>query len=355
MVVYFVMLTAVSLIYVASKRRRTLFFFCTWVLILLLLGLRDPSVGIDVNSYLNIYHHVTERYIDEFVVNPSLGFLFGNDILYFLFSYLLLLFGASDQIFLFANAAVTTSIMMYFLWKYSKNDYICVLTFLSLGCYLFFFTALRQSLALAICCYASMFIVEKKPIRFIIAVIVAAGFHSSALAFLPAYLVVQYFRRRNIYYSIAFLLVGSVFASLFYEFLFQLFAMGRFSVYEGNPTKTSFLLIVLHLGLLLVCTLLYKPREVSIDSNEETGVFLILFAFSVGILILSLQNTIISRMALYYNLGLPILLANSLKGLANRESKVASFAMCITGELMFLLVTASNSYSGIVHYKFFWQ
>ncbi len=71
--------------------------------------------------------------------------------------------------------------------RYSVNPAMSLIVFLTLGLYAFSFSGLRQTLALAVIMCTYPYLKEKKLLRFILCVVVAALFHRTALIFLVAY------------------------------------------------------------------------------------------------------------------------------------------------------------------------
>lgn len=74
-----------------------------------------------------------------------------------------------------------------FVGKYSPSPIQSVLYFLGLLYFTFLFDALKQAMAMSTLLFSFNAIIEKKPIKFIFIVLIAATFHFPALIFLPAY------------------------------------------------------------------------------------------------------------------------------------------------------------------------
>ena len=98
--------------------------------------------------------------------------------------------GLSATFWLLLIAAFFTVMCALFLYKFSKQPYIGLVAVLSLF-YSFTFTGIRQTVALAIVFLSLRFISEKKLIPFILSVLVASLFHSTAIIMLPAYFIAK--------------------------------------------------------------------------------------------------------------------------------------------------------------------
>lgn len=88
----------------------------------------------------------------------------------------------------------------------TKRFYFTVL-FVMWGLYLAGIFVIRSTIALMICLYSARYIEEKKAKKFLLCVLLATGFHVSALVFLPAYFI--FWRKTNLKTKINFLVFGS--------------------------------------------------------------------------------------------------------------------------------------------------
>ena len=91
---------------------------------------------------------------------------------------------------------ITTSIWVCFAYytmlvRYSENGFLSVMWFMGMLFYTFLFCILKQAWAMAFLCFAFDAIFKKKPMRFIILVVIASLFHFPALVFLPAFWIAK--------------------------------------------------------------------------------------------------------------------------------------------------------------------
>lgn len=168
--------------YFPEGRTRAIFcVFAACIGLFLLQALRLPSVGIDVASYLAAY-----------AASRELNFLEGDrlynfELGYSLYSQFLAQRGLNEQTFLTLTAAIILIPVALTIARYSKMPALSVFLYATLGFYAFSFSGLRQAMAVAFCFWAFRYIQSRRLVRFCVIVAVAALFHQSALAFLPAY------------------------------------------------------------------------------------------------------------------------------------------------------------------------
>lgn len=95
------------------------------------------------------------------------------------------------QIFLLIVAVIIEVAVAILIYRYSPKPWLSFFMWNCIGFYVFGFSAVKQSLAMALLIFAYINIIEKKPVRFILWVLLAGTIHLPALAFLPAYLIAK--------------------------------------------------------------------------------------------------------------------------------------------------------------------
>lgn len=91
------------------------------------------------------------------------------------------------QIFLLVVAIIIEVAVAILIFRYSPKPWLSYLLWNCIGFYVFGFSAVKQSLAMAILIFSYMSIIEKKPKQFVFWTLLAGTIHLPALAFLPAY------------------------------------------------------------------------------------------------------------------------------------------------------------------------
>lgn len=91
------------------------------------------------------------------------------------------------QIFLLFVSIVIEIAVAILIFRYSPKPWLSYLMWNCIGFYVFGFSAVKQSLAMAILIFSYIAIIEEKPKKFVLWTLLAATIHLPALAFLPAY------------------------------------------------------------------------------------------------------------------------------------------------------------------------
>ena len=91
------------------------------------------------------------------------------------------------QIFLLIVAIVIELAVAILIFRYSPKPWLSYLMWNCIGFYVFGFSAVKQSLAMAFLMFSYMSIIERKPKMFVFWTLLASITHLPAIAFLPAY------------------------------------------------------------------------------------------------------------------------------------------------------------------------
>ncbi|MCC8154262.1 MAG: EpsG family protein, partial [Tannerellaceae bacterium] len=164
-------------------------------------GFRSTSVGTDLISYIPDYSAIGRQGFTQLsYMNYEVGYVLLNKILYVL--------GLDERGFLIAIAVIIQVPIFYTLYSYSESPIISILWYFTFGNFIMTFSGLRQGIAIAICFVAYIFIRKKKIVFFVLTVLLAATFHSSALFCMLLYPMYQIkMNQRNFTISI-FIFIG---------------------------------------------------------------------------------------------------------------------------------------------------
>lgn len=249
--------------------------FLTWdrlgimlacAILFLFLALQDVHSNGDLEGYYNAYKSLSNSSLSNFFSRH------GN---------------LKDPVYYFIGLAFSKIGFDFYAWKsliafvfvlglyrqiqyYSANPAISFLTILTLGLYSFTFSGLRQALALSILLYSYPYLKNKKFWRFVLVVVLASLFHSTALVFLVAYPVYQFkLRIRNLLILAVAGTVVTIFASPIAQLYLQL--TGTDDTYADYLEKSGALSaagIIITGCIWLFCTIfLYRKNTNKLDGH----------------------------------------------------------------------------------------
>lgn len=178
-----------------TERGYCVFFACLWIL---LLGLRHPSMGVDL-AYGSPYGYLGRfLYIDALPLKTLLQHGVNNyEPGYIVFCKLLGFFTDDYQVLLFVCAALCIGLIAAWIYRNSEYPFFSTVIYLGVPCFLMNYSGLRQALAIAISVWAFEMIKKKNVVGFLSVVMLASLFHKSALTYLIAYPVYHIKMRKN--------------------------------------------------------------------------------------------------------------------------------------------------------------
>ena len=331
--------------------------FIIWIL----MCLRDESVGVDIRNYFNLYEFdvqyssVMNHIVDLFNVKMLL-----NENLWYITLAIFRKLYISPRLFLCIVSGWLVYSFYWFAKRYAKNYLIAIITFLTIGVFPMYMSGLRQAIAMGVVTFSYKYIQEKKIIPFIFLIIVATGFHASAMAFLPCYFVVSFLEKLNIKRPVVTIMgtgiVGVILSGSILNILSLVGLSQRYQEYLTMNLGTNIVLIILYYAVAVICIFMQYVAGESLNYSKNDdmkclSIFFLVYGIALAIWILSVKNAIISRIAYYYMLPLPIILSNSMSLFKlDFNEKIVTICIIVI-ELLFFIATARGQ--GYGNYKFF--
>lgn len=354
MVIYYLLFFIAIFGGVVSKTNKEIYLATMFLLIFFVFALRDYSVGTDIGNYIVMFNNADNNidyYLNDFMVFSN----FLGDPIFFFYCSVLKMIGLDFRWFIVVSSAIMLWPTFGLYRKYSQGFLISIMSFMTIGLMGMFLSGIRQSLAIAIITISVKYIIELKPIKYYVCVILAMGFHISACVMLPVYIIINSLKNKSPEIIISlWLLVGGVFSSTAYEAL-GFFELGvRFENYLIAPIKTNPVVVVMYMVIAFIYII---GRKYKIKLDEKTRMNDLMFGlYSIGcaVVIISLQNAMLSRLSYYFMICLPIVLSNAINYLSVKKRMFIS-VLCIMIEIVFFVYTTPHSFLGISEYKFFWE
>ncbi|MBY7144603.1 EpsG family protein [Virgibacillus sp. NKC19-3] len=170
---------------VNSVRLYKIIFWSAILLPVLVSGFRY-GIGTDFLSYERIYFELTTSNIIDNVLNTryELGWIALNHLVELIFN---------DVKYLFIVSSLLIWVLNFKAIYDSKNKISMSVAALILLCTLYnpSFNMVRQSLAAAVLMLSVKPTIEKRPVKFLLTILIATSFHYTASIFLPVYLIVN--------------------------------------------------------------------------------------------------------------------------------------------------------------------
>lgn len=316
------------------------YFVFTAVLLWLLIGLRDISVGTDTFGYVGEFTSIAK--LSSFLMWKHA--LMYKEPLYILITWIISRISTNYTLYLLFWALIPSA-SLYITFRRAFDDrvecLISILVFFLLGLFAFYVAGIRQTAAISIILLSFKSISEKKLIHFLLYVLVASLFHNSAIIFIIAF-PVWFIRFRWWYlfilgallYFVSFVALDSIFVFTEYFFgdRFENYSMG----YESTQSNSALIMQFILFGICVV-------KAKTLIKKDNSNSTLILLAF-IGVCFQSMAGMLaeISRISFYFCVFDLILVPRALKefGRSNTRLLIAAFSVVALIYLFFL--TSAN-------------
>lgn len=324
----------------------------TWIigLILFIISvLRHSSVGTDLHVYIRRFYEVHES---EFSGLSRFNELWGFEYGYLYFSRIISSFLANDRLLIFIVGFIIIFIFSYFFYKYSQMIWLSFFLFISL---MFFGTSLnllRLFIAVSICLISIKYIINRNLIKFLLLVVIAYLFHTSAIIFVLLYPL------SKVKISIRYLSILFVLGVFFYLFggvllnnIISRLHYVRYASDIGSGDGTGMLILLL---TILITALLFKKNNI-VQEDPYFNLWIHMILLSLLFNILSLHLWIAARLMWYFKPAMLIILPNMFASIKDKKISIyASLSTAILSLVYFYLVNRSDN-AGVLPYLFFWN
>ena len=273
-----------------------------------LIGYRNKFSLLPYNTYFDLFENWQNGDLKDF------GF--------YAFSKFFADFGTSAEAWFALIAAVFCVCFSYFTYKYSADLFISVVIVLTFY-YSFTFTGLRQTMALAAILIAYKFMLEKKPIAFVITVLIAWCFHSAALIFLPAYWIAKLKIGLKQMVMVAVSLVTALFAPSIFRSLIELLAWNEaLEGYAERELTLSWAGYIIQLAIFIFCMVLRLNTKLD-DEKQSYSINALLNCITIGLCLQGFASSVAEafRLSFFYSMCSVALIPNIISVQSYKENK----------------------------------
>lgn len=244
----------------SKQKKQSITMTVFFIILLAILMLRHRSVGADIQKYISMFRTTAKLPFNKIFQ------VFESEYSYFILNKIISLFTLDTQWFLVIMAVIAVIPVAVLYIKESENAILSISIFVIISNFAMLFSGLRQSIAVAIIVISYFFVKKKKPIWFVLFVLLAFTFHKSALVALLLYP----FYHMNITRNKLLIFVPIIGAVLIFNrpiFEFLLDFLGEYGEsyrYEETGAYTMIILFVLFVALSFIA-----PEERTLDKETK--------------------------------------------------------------------------------------
>ena len=271
--------------------------------------------------------------------------------------------GLSYDICLFLIAALSAVALGILVYRYSPGPYWSYLMYIAMAIYLFTYSGLKQTIAMAFVMLAAVGIFEDRPKKFLLWTLVAAAFHMPAAIFIVAYPIAK--KKMDRYYVLILLIAVAC------VFLFRDQIVGWFSeaYYEDESkyyAKETIGGRAVMMALFIIAGLVLRPAQRGDRIYSQVVNLMVVAAL---IQTFSVYDNVFTRLADYYYqfvaLHIPMILESSdhqikmgapyrVRRYTLRSYQTAWLVITVFA-LWFYRNTISGNGETIANFRFFWE
>lgn len=328
-----------------KKNQFALAFF--FAILTFLVMARHESVGNDTRNYIRFFTQYTKRDWKQLSdISLEIGYLYYNKVIS--------LFSINPRVFL-AVAAITVSALIYPTYKRLCVDAsLTILVFCIISTFVMLFSGVRQMLAIGMGFIAYDFTRRRKLLPFILIVLLALTFHTSAFMLIFMYpLYRAKITKKWLYVVIPLLIVVWVFNRPIFSLLSAI--IERYTKYEGGVSSTGAYTMLILMGIFTVFAFVI-PDESKID--EETIGMRNFLLLALAIQMFAPLHMLAMRMNYYYIIFIPLLLPKIIQCRSKRWNQVAILGrhVMVAFFLVYFFVSAYGSGGlNVFPYHFCWE
>lgn len=359
--------------------RKKQFVFVVFGIMTLISALRASTIGIDLDlHYAKNYELISSVNWSDI---PIFATLKQYEVGYCYFTKLLTYISTDVQFYIIFTSVVIYGVHGYFFYKKSEDVILSSSLFMFFCLFYMYMNIVRQAVAVSILLMAYLIFSESKKkvhnyVVFVLLVILASGFHSSAILCL-VYLLFDKLKFTKIHMLLGIVVTALIYVGYSSVYKFALSILGgndKYSSYldseeygVGYMNLQSIYYVIITLGAFLLgyyilvwkdktSHKLFAKQEYKVKSNESFMLYMSFIAFACRLLIFKMS--IITRFTFYFIPFVLILYPYAISKFKRRSNRIilnlTVYGVCL---IYFVWVTLSNADTlyGVVPYEFFWK
>ena len=318
---FIIIATIIKVLPIKEKIKNNVFINIGFIVLFIILIIREPYS--DMIRYLEVFK---ETNINTFSDILRLRW----EPLYLLLNLAISIFTDDERIFMIIIAILGLVGPYIFIKRYSKGYLFSLVFFIILGIYNYNFYIIRQALAISILLIGIKYIEQKSLIKFIIMVLLATGFHTTSIIFLIAYPLgnIKLSTKGIILYifiiGIVFLLGNNI-----VQFIYKIPIFTEYATTESKSDGIWRLVLLTTIFLFMFVLTHFNNKNqfkskkiITLREKEDTNtVFFNMLMIGIIFQILSINQSVIVRLANVFVAPVIVLIPNMLALVNNKNNK----------------------------------
>ena len=311
-----------------------------------LLAFRGLQCGNDTKQYQHLFSKYTTSPFSQLLTD------YNHELGYKLLNRLIGIIGGNFQLLLMVTSFICVVPLWYFYRRESENQVLTLALFLTVSPFIMYFSGIQQAIAMSLGIPAWYAAKSKKLVRFIVLVLLAMQFHTSAFMLFALYpLYRAKITTRWLWFVVPCMAMVYIFRTAIFGFLFKLLWYEYTTTAATDATTILFLLILFG----IYSYVLPDNSSISDDAIAMRNILLL----SIVLQIFAMLHPLSMRMNYYFLLFVPVLIPKIASQSKKQFAQIARLSIVVmTVYFMYYfvkkVVTDSDSLN-IFPYIPFWQ
>ncbi len=330
-----------SQVFAHSEKKDKIYLWIVWAVLVFVTAFRSIGFYTDTKVYKELYETYSEmslklRYYTIFKIN-------GKDPIYHFISSTLGSLGLPFRGWLAVISVVYYTGFIYVLKRFSQVPFLTTLGLICMSYVFFTMTGIRQTMAMGFCFFAFVKAYDRKPIQFLVFVLLGYLFHSSCLIFLLVYFVInRKFGLIQIVLIVASVTLAFVFPTAINRLVEALAWNDDIQKYAETSTGLSIFGYVVQLGIAVICLVL--QREYCLEDKEGVALLnMVVLGLVFQIFAIRIDN--IFRMSMYFSVYGMFALANVVSKFDDDKNYWWAYGLTCAVFLAYMIY--ARSYTGL--------
>lgn len=263
------------------------FFFIGASILICVAGLRY-QVGADFMGYYMGYIGFAEDFFNSLKTFNEPGFR--------AVCWLIVKFGGDGAVVIFTSSFITIGLFLLTIYKNTNRIFMTTMLFVFLGCWHGSFNGVRQYMAASILFCGVGFLKEKNFWGYLLIVILATAFHSSAIVMISIYFFVN---RPINFKNIFFLIIACTVILLSFDKVFALSQIVLSSDYSADYSYVVNSVNILRVLVAVVPSLFFMTVLRGRGMSETDTFFMNLLLINTVVVVATSNSTFLARMGVY--------------------------------------------------------
>lgn len=251
---------------------------------------------------------------------------------------------SDGQFYILITSAIVSILFLVSIWDYSYDFEFSVFLFISMWYAFTSMNIIRQFVAAAILFYGMRYIEKGDFWKYFVTVIIAFGFHMSAIIMLPLYF---FLKKRDTSKWMYVLIIAVIVLSSRIDMIGNIvFGDSKYGVYFGDTAANYGVNGLRLLVYIIPIAIILLRRKIITDDNENYICSVNMMVIALIVMLISAQNVYYNRISLYFTSACLIIFPEIPNQFSENSRRIVKFMMVI---LFFVFGLYQASISATYH------